>query len=133
MSEYAEAYADVEQVVSEYGSTIKILRNTEATVSRDKYGSIKNRGQTAIEIKAFPVRQNPSQKLLESLGIRETVDAVFYLSTKICVAKGVTLDDFDLIRGTVEWNGITYKLKAKNEYSQFNGVYLYIVLGGIRT
>lgn len=133
MSEFAEAYNDVKQVVSEYGSPIRILKAAEANVRRDKYNSIINRGDNGLVVKAFPVRQNPSQKLLESLGIRETVDAVFYLSKKLCEEKGINLDSFDLIRDTVEWNGVTYKLKAKNEYSQFNGVYLYIVLGGLRT
>lgn len=133
MSERDEAYQDVADVVTDYGFTVKILNNTEATTGRDKYGSIKNRGQDYISINAFPVRTNPSIKLLESLGIREKADAIFYLSSKLCDAKGISEASIDVIRNTIEWGGVAYKITAKSTYSQFNDANLYLILAGVRT
>lgn len=135
MDEAEEAYQDVQDVVEGYGQAIKLLRNTEATTTRDSYNSIINRnpsGTNFVPIIAFPIRQNPSIKLLESIGIREKTDIVFYFSLKTLEAAGLSIDSFDLVRNTIESRGVTYKLTSKNEYSQFSNRMLYVVVGGVR-
>lgn len=135
MDEAEEAYQDVQDVVEGYGQAVKLLRNTEANTTRDSYNSIINRnpsGVNFVSIMAFPIRQNPSIKLLESIGIREKTDIIFYFSLKTLEAAGLSIDSFDLIRNTIESRGVTYKLTSKNEYSQFASRMLYVVVGGVR-
>lgn len=135
MNESEEAFQDVQDVVEGYGTLVKLLTNTEATTTRDEYNSIINRnpsGTNFVSIYAFPIRQNPSLKLLESIGIREKCDVIFYFSLKTLNAANLTVKSFDLIRNTIESRGVTYKLTARNEYSQFGDRMLYVVIGGVR-
>ncbi len=135
MDEAEEAFQDVQDVVEGYGDTVKLLLNTESTTTRDEYNSIINRNPSGTNFRsiiAFPIRQNPSIKLLESIGIREKTDIIFYFSLKSLSLVSMTIKDFDLIRQTIESRGVTYKLTSKNEYSQFGNRMLYVVIGGVR-
>jgi len=137
MDEAEEAFQDVADVVGAYGATVQLTGNTESTTNRDKYGSIIDRGQAAgaapISIYSFPIRANPSTKLLESLGIREKAEILFYFSNSILNAAGLSITDFDPIRRTIASRGIVYKITARNEYSQFANRMLYTVIAGVRT
>lgn len=123
---------DVRNVVRQYGTTINILQQTDAQTTRDDYGSIIDRQNVPITVSAFPVEIDPSEKKLMALGINEMVNILVHLSKLDCDEQGLDFSEIDTILHTFEWLGIEYKIKTKRFFSQFNGEYLYIVLGGVR-
>jgi hypothetical protein len=126
------ALRDVYNVVRQYGSTVEILQQTEAQTERDDYGSIINRTATTITVNAFPVELDPSEKKLQALGINEQTNVLLHLSKLECDEMGITFDSINSIIHTFQWLGVEYKITSKRYFSQFNGEYLYIILGGIR-
>jgi hypothetical protein len=120
-------------VCKTYGVPVELFFESEANLIRDEYGSIVSRStSTSKSFLCHPVEVNPSQKSMEKVGIRETVDILIYLSTYEWTLQGLGYKDLDLIRGMGAVLGENYKLEHRKLYSNFAGDYIYIVLGAVR-
>lgn len=129
-NELNEALLDVYDVLRDYGDTLKIYIETNGTVTKDEYGSIISRSESGVlEFYVYPFTQNPSQKELEKVGIRENVDCIAYLSQYEFQDKNLTIKSIDSIRAKVVHKENEYSIKEKSEYSPFGGTTLYVVLG----
>ena len=130
-NELNEALLDVYDVLRDYGDILTVYIETEATVTKDEYGSIKTRSPDApVDLFVYPFTQNPSQKELEKVGIRESVDCIAYLSRyEVEEEKGLSLKSFDTVRGRVVHGDDEFAIKEKSAFSPFGSTTLYIVLG----
>lgn len=129
------ALIDARNVIRERGKQIEIRLHTEQKITRDKLGSIKNRGTVETDeptFYAYPVRYNPSDKELDRAGIRERVQVTAKTSTLDWNDAGYSLETLkaiDSIRATVIIDGAKYEIRDKVLESQFGDTYLYVLLG----
>jgi len=121
---------NVKTIVNVYGDYVSLLKIHESSLDRDSFGNISSyNSNIEIKIKSFPIRFSPSQKILESTGIREQVDAIFYFSSTEFEEAISKVGEIDLIRWKLIYDNISYNIKEKNYYSQFGNKFLYVVLG----
>ena len=117
---------DVSDIVNMYGELIDVFLRTEATVERDRYGSIKkDKPVTAIKIAAFPINVNPTTDEMEKAGLREKTDLILHTSAKDWATAGVDWKDLDHERTTFNYDGQLYKMKEKGRAMKISNVYMY--------
>jgi len=118
--------------VNLYGMPVKLYLRGEPEIDRGDYSSIKKKEIAAgytYNFKAYPVQYNPTDQQKEKAGIREHVEGIIYIPTKYFIDASISFADIDLIRSTVELQGVTYKIRNKNRTDQFYTDFLYITLG----
>lgn len=133
--EQENALIDARDVIRQLGKTIEIRLHEEQKITRDKFGSIKNRGTVSTDERtfyAYPVNFNPSDKELDRAGIRERVQVTAKTAMLDWNDAGYTMETLktiDSIRATVIINGAKYEIRDKVLESQFGDTYLYVLLG----
>jgi hypothetical protein len=127
--EELNALQDAADYLYERGRDIILLANSEATIVRDNFGSIKKRVPTECTLHAFPIIISPSDKQLKKAGLEERVDVLMTLATKHLTDKCLTYRDIDTTRYEVRYNGDLYTIKDKLQKNMFSHAYLNIVLG----
>ena len=127
--EETHALKDSADYLYERGSEIKLYINSETTIDRDIYGSIKKRTPTYITLHAFPLDYNPTDDQLMKAGVREQVDLLVTLATKHLTDNGLSYKEIDTGRFEVDVNGDIYSIKDKNQINMFSHVYLNVILG----
>lgn len=126
---------DARDIIRERGKQIEIRLHTEQKITRDKFGSIKNRGTAQTDERTFysyPLTFNPSEKELDRAGIREKVQVLAKTAMLDWNDAGYpmeTLKTLDSIRATVIIDGSKYEIRDKVLESQFGGTYLYVLIG----
>jgi hypothetical protein len=124
------ALQNVKTIVNAYGDYVSLLKIPESNLDRDNFNNISySNSNIEIKIKSFPIRFSPTQKILESTGIREQVDAIFYFSSTDFEEAISKVGEIDVIRWKLIYDNISYNIKEKNYYSQFGNKFLYVVLG----
>lgn len=134
------ALRDIEEYINERGAAVIIRLRGEDDVTRDKYGSIIKRDSvTALNMYAYPIIYNPTEKDLDNAGIREKVEVVIYTPKKTWIDAGVSFEEIDMIRTDVvlddensNMNNNQYIIKDMTKASHMVNDYLYIVLGLVR-
>jgi hypothetical protein len=123
---------NVQSIVHSVGSSLVdfYLVSNESELTRDVYGSIVSNTVEPINITCFPIRMNPTQKILEKVGMTEVLDILFYVSVKELQQRDIDFDKFDLIRSKIVYKNTEYVIKEKNYYSQYGDEFLYLVIGG---
>lgn len=158
---YGEVAAVAVEMALNYGAqvggNVTLWVENETTVTRDEYGSIVSRSAAAPTEKnlyAFPVDSGPTAKTLESVGIREKCNILFYFSMLSWKRSGLNDISADLIRDTLRFNGDEIKIVDKKNVSAYRSSqmtkplnetgetavvwpkesidYLYYVIGGMR-
>lgn len=128
--ERLSAMLDAKNQIEERGEIVEFIIRNESGVTRDIYGSIQKRAESARYIfRAFPVDFAPSDKQLEKAGIREKMDVLIYCNALDFILAGIDIDAIDLIRVTIKIRGNTYQLKEKSNYGQFADSYIYSTFG----
>lgn len=127
--EQTHALQDAADYLYERGSEIKLYVNSETTIDRDIYGSIKKRTPSYKTLHAFPLDYNPTDDQLMKAGVREQVDLLITLATKHLIDNGLSYASIDTGRFEVEVNGDIYAIKDKTQINMFSHVYLNVVLG----
>lgn len=126
-----EALKSVQFEINNIGSMLAFHMRGEENITRDKYQSIKHRGQEVIEyIKCYPIDRTPTELTLEKAGLRESSDVILTTASKDWVDKGYTLQDvLDIKRCTVTFDGASWEVKEISHSSQFGNTYLNINFG----
>lgn len=128
--ELDNALLDVQNIVNEYGCDIKMIFGEETAQTRDIYNSIKKRGGiNTYLLKAWPVVYNPTVQQIEKCGIREQCDCIIGLARKDFIDAGIDYKTLELIRITIEIDGLSYRIKELGKESTFGGMFLYINFG----
>jgi len=126
---------DARDIIRERGQIVIIRLHEEQKITRDRFNSIKKRDTTTtpgINFYAFPIIYNPTDKQLETSGLREKTEVIIKTSVLDWTNAGftvATLKDINLIRATVIIAGSKYEIKDKQLDSQFGDTFLYIHLG----
>ena len=126
------ALKEIWNIVLLYGMPITLYLRGEPEVTRDDYSSIKKKSigtSYTYNFKAHPVQYNPTDQQIEKAGIREHIEVIAYIPTKYFIDNSLEFSDIDLIRATVELQGVTYKIRNKNRVDKFFDQYLYVTLG----
>lgn len=129
------ALIDARDVIRERGQQIEIRLHVEQKITRDKFGSIKNRGTVLTDERtfyAYPINYNPTDKELDRAGIRERVQVTAKTAMLDWNDAGYTMETLktiDSIRATVIIAGTKYEIRDKVLESQFRDTYLYVLLG----
>jgi hypothetical protein len=131
--EKTHALMDIQQACHERGNLITINLRREINVTRDEFNSIKERQSTydSLSFYAFPIRFNPSDKVLDEVGIKEKTELLVYTAMQDWIDSGYTmtrLQTIDMIDATIIMNGTRYEFKEKSLYSPFEDTFLYILL-----
>jgi bifunctional ADP-heptose synthase (sugar kinase/adenylyltransferase) len=129
------ALQNVQNVVNEYGTDIKILLVDPQGVEYDEYEQIKlKKGLGEIfNTKAHDFILNPTEEQIEKAGLRLRADCLAYTATKNWTDAGKTLRDINSALAVIEANEEVFDVKEKVKgFSNFQGSWLYIVFGGIR-
>ena len=133
--EQEQALRDARNVIRERGQQIEIRLHVEQKITRDKFGSIKNRGTAQTDERTFysyPVKYNPTEKELDRAGIRERVQVTAKTAMIDWNDAGYTMEtlkNIDSIRATVVIAGSKYEIRDKVLESQYGDTYLYVLLG----
>lgn len=130
-----DALRDARYFIRERGAPVTVRLHTESTVTRDRFNSIKRRGNGApadLTFYAFPITYNPTDKQLESSGIRERTQVLIKTSVLDWTDAGYDVDTLaaiDSIRATIIINGAKYEIRDKQLDSQYQDTFLYIHIG----
>lgn len=128
--EVCEALTDVRDVMQEYGDDVDFFLQGETDITRDTYNSIKQDKITKnFTFKCYPITNNPTQQQMEKAGIFQKCDMMIYSATKDWTLNSKTINDIDVTRSMIVYQGETYNIKEKNNVSQIGSTYLYITLG----
>ena len=127
--EETHALQDAADYLYERGSEVKLYVNSESTIERDVYGSVKKRTPSYITLHAFPIDYNPTDDQLMKAGVREQVDLLVTLATKHLTDNSISYLDIDTGRYEIEVNGDVYSIKDKNQINMFSHIYLNVILG----
>lgn len=131
--EQCNALQDVLEICTQYGDTVSVYIRNEGDVSRDIYGDYKygkiEPDVTHIDMPAFPIQFQPTQRQLEKAGIKENVECLIYTPMKAWIDNNLEFDDIDMTRSTIDYQGNKYVIKEKALFSQFTSTFLYITLG----
>ena len=127
--EEIHALQDAADYLYERGNEVKLYVNSESTIERDVYGSVKKRTPSYITLHAFPIDYNPTDDQLMKAGVREQVDLLVTLATKHLTDNSISYLDIDTGRYEIEINGDVYSIKDKNQINMFSHVYLNVILG----
>ena len=133
----ASALIDAKNIINELGKQIVIKLNTDATITKDDYGGIKNRspGGSLLTWYSYPITFNPTAKQWERSGLKEHTEVIFKTSMKDWNDAGYTmqrLQTLDMIRTRVIINGQNYEIRDKILDSQFQDTWLYVLIGANR-
>lgn len=118
-----------------YGDDVTFHLNTEASIVRDKYSSIKTKDVTTptpLVIRCYPIVFNPTQYQMEKAGIQEQVHAIITVPMKSWT--DASLDDRDLnaIKAEIILRGETYTIKEKSLQRQIGDTFTSINIGIFR-
>ena len=109
--------------VVQQGASFTLLKSS----GTDEMGE--SLGNTELPLHAHPVRFSPfERKVLESISWSDTVDVIFYVSTK-------EIEDLDMSKSQLkrftelEYNGKVYEVSQIEENLSFAGVSLYYYIG----
>ena len=131
--EQCGALQDILTISMEYGTTISVYLRTEDSVRRDSYEDYKSGNASPtlepVSIPAFPVTFQPNSRQLEKAGIREDCELLVYTPMLSWISLGVSFEDIDMIRSTVNFQGVKYVIKEKALAGQFTDTFLQITLG----
>ena len=127
--EEIHALQDAADYLYERGNEVKLYVNSESTIERDVYGSVKKRTPSYITLHAFPIDYNPTDDQLMKAGVREQVDLLVTLATKHLTDNSISYLDIDTGRYEIEVNGDVYSIKDKNQINMFSHIYLNVILG----
>ena len=130
--EFKLAACDVKKNIDQYGAPVLIRFNIEDDVSRDRYGSIKNRIKNADNKETFnalPITFSPTDKQKSNAGIRENTDVIIYTAMLDWMNAGYKIEDLNSIKADVIINSRTYEIVDKSLKDQFGLNFLYVVLG----
>lgn len=135
--ESASALIDAKSMIDELGKQIVIKLNTDATITKDDYGGIKNRvpGGSSLTWFSYPIIFNPTVKQWERSGLKEHTEVIIKISMKDWNDAGFTmqrLETLDMIRTRVVINGQNYEIRDKVLDSQFQNTWLYVLIGANR-
>ena len=120
------ALRDTQNVCEEYGADVTFHLRDEGNITRDRYGSISREvSADTYTFRCWPVELAPSQQQVEAAGLLEAGEATIYSPKKSWDDRGVTFEDFDLTRMSVEYDGHTWEVVDKAKNDQFLGMYLY--------
>jgi hypothetical protein len=125
----SQAMLDAHSVKLEVGDRIKLFIADETNINRDNYNSKVNQTVNFIEVIAFPIRFNPSQKFLEKVGFTEIFDVTFHLSKYEFNILQIDFQSIDVGRSYIEYKGVEYLIKEKSLNSQYGNDFLHIVVG----
>ena len=137
-AEYVNALIDTQMVEAEQGQPIQINYRLEGQVTRDSYGSIVGRaaGLVVMAQNAASITYQPVRRELEKAGLREECEVIVYVAMKDFVDQGLTFDDLEIKRMTIEIgaipfesNGNRYEVKEKAKAVSFGNGYLYVTFG----
>lgn len=130
--EYKLAACDVKQNVFAYGGPVLIRFHEEDTVTRDRYGSIKNRNRgisRKMNIYALPITFSPTTKQKSDAGIKDDTDVIIWTPMLCWDDEGFTIQDLNTIKADVIIQNETYEIVDKSLRDQFGMRFLYVVLG----
>jgi hypothetical protein len=129
------ALLDIKWVIDERGAPITINHRVEGDIMRDKYNSIKQKEvvTTRYTMNAFPIQPNPTEDQLTKAGFIERVDIIMYTAMLDWTDNSLNpKNDIDIVRDTIEYDGVTYKLKNFNFLKNFSNTFGEVVLGAVR-
>ena len=131
--EAQNALRDVQAGKREYGLAITFYRESETTVARDRYNSVKAKSYAEnlkLVIMSNPVEMDPSQERLRRSGLAEDTTVILTTAFLDWDEAGIAFDDIDLVRWRFRLMGREYKLTSKKPANIFGGVPLEILVGG---
>jgi len=131
--EQCNALQDVYETALQYGDIVSVYIRNESDIVRDLYDDYKSGNiepaVTHIDMPAFPIQFQPTQRQLEKAGIKEKCECLIYTPLRAWTLNSLEFDDIDMTRSTVDYQGKKYVIKEKAQASQFTSVFLYITLG----
>jgi len=120
---------DVETVLLQYGSNLTVYLVNNTNVTRDEYNEVKKATPTSYTFKAFPVYENPSDKQRDTVGIKEDVNIMAYVSMKEA-RKIFNIEDIDTEQIKFSVFNKRYECTQIQRFSQYKDDYLYLVFAG---
>lgn len=109
----------------------------EVDVTRDRMQDIAGFGTKYIQLNAFPVFLNPSQKQKDKAGVKENINAIFYISKRDFATKiGDIPVDINRHRIAVKLDSNQYRFYDIDTANYYGNVstkefYRYVVIAGI--
>ncbi|TGK36287.1 hypothetical protein [Leptospira andrefontaineae] len=116
------------------GQEIYYFPPKEDEVIRDESGDIVGRKVKPIPLHAHPIQLNPGQRQLDRAGMKEGINAIFYISIQEYHAK-ISKDPVDIVRHRInlifQGKNLNYSIENAKYYGTTKNGFRYVVIGGI--